>query len=259
MDAKNKLRDDDDGPAWITTFADLVTLLLVFFILLFTMSSVEIERFQVVMQSIQSSLGQAGTNNSVIPQPNQALMKVPLNDEIDPTPAKPIAKQTVAELEASAKAEKWQALAEQLKSTLADKGLANDVDVQTPVEGIIVIQIKGKALFESGSTTLNYQVDNVLDKLLLRFRQQYDFDINIQGHTDNLQVRSSRYESNWELSALRATTVLRYFINKGISPKRLTATGYGDSVPIDTNYTPEGRANNRRIEFVLKKQAQITN
>ncbi len=260
----SRLLDDDDGPGWITTFADLVTLLLVFFVLLFTMSSVEAEKFAQAMKSIHMSLEDGGMSNSLVELTVDAPTKSPspLTTELDPSPPKPNSKQAQEEQQASdptpAITQQWRALAEQLQSTIADKSLANEIDVDTPIDGTIVIQVKGQALFDSGSTTLNTQVDQVLDKLLKRFKEQYDFTINIQGHTDNLPLRNSRYESNWELSALRATTVLRYFIRQGISPKRLTATGYGDSVPIDTNETAIGRANNRRIEFVLERNARIS-
>ena len=265
MASNNRLLEEDDGPGWITTFADLVTLLLVFFILLFTMSKIEIDKFQQAMLSIQRSLGQTGMNNSIVPLPSEAQRKIPsqLDAELDPEPPKPNSRDEEELNQASdptpAVSQQWRALAEQLRSTIADKSLANDVDIDVPIEGTIVIQVKGQALFDSGSADLNFQVDEVLDNLIKVFEQRYDFTINIQGHTDNLPLRSSRYESNWELSALRATTVLRHFISKGISPKRLTATGYGDSVPIDTNETPRGRANNRRIEFVLQKNARISN
>ncbi|MEH6472434.1 MAG: OmpA family protein [Halopseudomonas sp.] len=265
MRPNNPLLEQDDGAGWITTFADLVTLLLVFFILLFSMSTVEIDKFQRVMQSIQANLSYDGANNSIVPLPQDAPRKAPtpLDAEIDDTPPKPNSKQAQQEHFANdpmaAISQQWRALAEQMRATLADKNLANDVDIETPIEGTIVIQVKGQALFDSGSSQLNFHVDDVLDNLLQAFKTRYDFDINIQGHTDNVPLRSSRYESNWELSAIRATTVLRYFINKGISPKRLTATGYGDSMPIDTNTTPEGRANNRRIEFVLEKKARVSN
>jgi chemotaxis protein MotB len=262
MAGRNPLLEEDEGPGWIITFADMVTLLLVFFILLFTMSSVEMERFELAMQSIQRSLGDS--NNSLIPLPNEAQRKipVPMDNELDSNPPVPKSKlepeQQAANDPLQAVQQQWRALAEQLRATIADRHLANEVDVETPVEGTIVIQVEGQALFASGSSTLNYQVDKVLDDLIEVFKERYDFDIEIQGHTDNLPVRSSRFESNWELSALRATTVLRYLARKGISTKRMAATGYGDSRPIDTNDTPEGRSNNRRIEFILERNARIS-
>ncbi|WP_421869557.1 OmpA/MotB family protein [Motiliproteus sp.] len=259
--------EEDDGPAWITTFADLVTLLLVFFILLFTMSTVEIDKFRSAMNSIQVSLGQSGAGNSIVPLPNDAVRRTltELNQEITDDPENPIPNSRQQQQDHFASAptpaieQQWRALAEQLRSTLADKNLADEVEIDTPIDGTIVIQVKGQALFDSGSVELNFQVDDVLDNLVRVFHKRHDFNIDIQGHTDNLPLSSSRFESNWELSAVRATTVLRYLLSKGISPRRLTATGFGDSVPLVSNDTAEGRKQNRRIEFVLEKRARISN
>jgi chemotaxis protein MotB len=265
MAERNQLIEEEEGAGWIVTYADMVTLLLVFFVLLFTMSNVEIDRFEEVMQSIQTNLGESGASNSLIEMEHDVQKKIPtdLDTEIDITPPKPQSKETPEEEAADdplqAVEQQWQALAEQLRTTIADRHLANEVDIETPIEGTIVIQVEGKALFESGSNTLNYEVDKVLDGLVDIFKERYDFDIDIQGHTDNIPIRNGRYESNWELSAMRATTVLRYLSRKGISTKRMTATGFGDSRPIDTNETKEGRSNNRRIEFVLEKNARVSN
>ncbi|MFQ5717156.1 MAG: flagellar motor protein MotB [Nitrospinales bacterium] len=81
--------------------------------------------------------------------------------------------------------------------------------------------------------------------------------MNIQGHTDDVPVATERFPTNWELSAARATAVLRFFIDKGIEPKRLTATGYADIFPLFSNDTEQGRAQNRRVEFVLEKEKDI--
>ena len=86
-------------------------------------------------------------------------------------------------------------------------------------------------------------------------REYPEYTINIKGHTDDIPIATERFPSNWELSAVRATTVLKYLIGKGISARRLTATGYGDSDPLVPNTSDRNRAVNRRVEFVLEKKA----
>ena len=81
-----------------------------------------------------------------------------------------------------------------------------------------------------------------------------DYTINIKGHTDNIPISTDIFPSNWELSAIRATTVLKYLISRGLPPDRLTATGYGDVMPLLPNTSEENRAQNRRVEFVLEKK-----
>ena len=88
------------------------------------------------------------------------------------------------------------------------------------------------------------------------FRDHADYRIAIRGHTDDLGIDTAQFPSNWELSAVRATTVLRYFIGQGIDPERMTATGYADYLPLVENNSVENRARNRRVEFVLEKEEE---
>lgn len=262
MSRREELLEDGEGEGWITTFADLMTLLLVFFVLLFSMSTVESERFEQMLVSLQSAFGDGGTSNAIIELPHDMQKLVPSSDaelttkQLPPNPAATPdinIKQGTPTI-----SDEWMGLADQLRESLSSYQVDDLVEIEIPAEGILVIQIRGHALFDSGSSHLNFEVDQVLESLMVVFRTRYDFTINIQGHTDNLPISTLRYESNWELSALRATTVLRYLIEKGITPSRLTATGYGESMPLESNETEEGRAKNRRIEFVLEKKQSAT-
>ena len=96
----------------------------------------------------------------------------------------------------------------------------------------------------------------IFANLTFLFRQYADYRIGIRGHTDDLDIETVQFPSNWELSAVRATTVLRYFIEEGIDPERMTATGYADFIPLVNNDSPENRARNRRVEFVLEKEKE---
>ena len=86
------------------------------------------------------------------------------------------------------------------------------------------------------------------------FSDHADYRIAIRGHTDDRNIQTRQFPSNWELSAVRATTVLRFFIQQGIDPQRMTATGYADYIPLVDNDSAENRARNRRVEFVLEKE-----
>lgn len=260
MSRRQQLMEEESSGGWITTFADLMTLLLVFFVLMFSMSTVESDRFQMMLTSLQMAFGDSGNANSLIEFPHRAQKLTPATDaEITTKPLPPKPPKTPDQPDSATPtiSKEWMGLADQLRKTLSTFEVEDIVAIDIPAEGKISIQIRGQALFDSGSTDLNYQVDQVLDSLMKVFRERHDFSINIQGHTDNLPISTTRYESNWELSALRATTVLRYLIGKGIAPARLTATGYGDSLPLESNDTPEGRARNRRIEFVLEKKQSL--
>jgi chemotaxis protein MotB len=119
--------------------------------------------------------------------------------------------------------------------------------------GKIVIILSGEALFSSGSAALNSGALPNFDQMIQIFDEYPEYTINIKGHTDNIPISTPAFPSNWELSAIRATTVLKYLVSKGIRPQRLTATGYGDILPLVPNTTDENRNKNRRVEFVLEK------
>ncbi|MCW8884744.1 MAG: flagellar motor protein MotB [Motiliproteus sp.] len=254
--------DSSDTGAWITTFADLMTLLLVFFILLYSMSSVEKERFQDAVESIQNSLstsipvGNFNKSSSIIELPKQHALPAP-----EPAPVKELvieAKMATGsapdQAEQDGPTKQWHQLANTIKNSMINSSLDKLVVLSMPKDGTISIQVSGAVLFDSGSSDLSYKADSVLDRLVANFKRHSWFKINIKGHSDDRPISTDRYESNWELSALRATTVLRYFISRGIHPNRLTATGYADSVPIASNLTDQGRTKNRRIEFVLERE-----
>ena len=120
----------------------------------------------------------------------------------------------------------------------------------------INLQIDGRYLFASGKADLKDSARIIFANLTFLFRQYADYRIAIRGHTDDLDIETVQFPSNWELSAVRATTVLRYFIQEGIDPERMTATGYADFIPLVNNDSPENRARNRRVEFVLEKEKE---
>jgi len=253
----DEIEDEEGAPAWIITFADMVTLLLVFFILLFTIATVEAKKFQLVVSSIQSALHQE----------NPAVNKVVIQ-HISPTPEPEVIATTpspeVIQYEKQVADEKSPSLSDQIGS---DKQQLL-IDVQEMIkeqrlgeyiyayaEGDkVILRIKGTMLFGSGNVDLIDKSKIIFEDIDALFRKYADYKIDIKGYTDNRPIKTNRFPSNWELSAIRATTVLRYFVNRGIDPARLSATGYADLFPIADNNTREGRAQNRRVEFVLEKQ-----
>ncbi|MEA1967018.1 MAG: OmpA family protein, partial [Thermodesulfobacteriota bacterium] len=123
----------------------------------------------------------------------------------------------------------------------------------TVLDDKLIVRIKGKAIFKSGSASLNSSAIPIFNEIIKIVFEYPEYNINIKGHTDNIPISTDRYPSNWELSAIRATTVLKYLIKKGIRPERLTATGYGEIMPLVPNSNEKNRATNRRVEFVLEK------
>jgi chemotaxis protein MotB len=273
--AVTELIQADEGPGWIVTYADLATNLLVFFVLLFSISSLDLQKFRQIVNSFKESFG-APTAVIELVAPDQD--RAPQTDNEDKKRAE-VPLETMNELEAKARENVTEAVKEELRKEVReevrlelleelDQKLVSDVDdfiekipkgqhiVVKKERGRITITIEGQILFESGRAELIPQALPILDDIALIVLKYPDYRINIKGHTDDRPIATVQFPSNWELSAVRATTVLRYMATQGVDPKRLTATGYAELLPLAANDTPENQARNRRVEFVLEKETQ---
>ena len=238
--------DEEDGNVWIVTFADIMTLILVFFILLYTLANFETTAYRNMVDSVQILDGD-GHQISVIdyatsqgrnPEPLQIIEDMlglnPADVPIDTM--KPV-------------------LVSELESMIDNTDLADSVDLVFDGDQIN-LSIDGSYIFTSGSAVLKKEAEQIFAQLGSLFRRHSDYRISVKGHTDDLDIETVQFPSNWELSAVRATTVLRYFIAEGIDPERMTATGYADFLPLVENDSAENRAKNRRVEFVLEKEKE---
>ncbi|MFP4167842.1 MAG: flagellar motor protein MotB [Desulfonatronovibrionaceae bacterium] len=229
--------DEDEGDSsWITTFADICLLLLVFFILLFSMSSVSKGKFQNTIMSVSRALGNEniGFKGMRVGSPDQGA----LLDQ---------AAQRNRMLEAQKE------VFSDFQMYFSQKGSEGIIGANLDA-GKISLRIPGNVLFASGEVELTEEGRNVLQDLEDFFIRHSDQQINIQGYTDDVPPASgSRFKDNWEISSLRAINVLRFFLERGLEPERLTATGFADMRPLVPNNTEENRARNRRVEIVLEK------
>ncbi|MDH3220343.1 MAG: OmpA family protein [Gammaproteobacteria bacterium] len=236
--------EEEGGSAWVVTFADMMTLILVFFILLYTLADFEDEAYRELIETIQVIDGD-GNQISVIdfatrkgrnPEPLKAVDDL-LGMNPGAVPIDNLKPVLVAEME----------------SMIDNTDLADSVQLAYNGDQIN-LQIDGRYLFDSGHAQLKDRARFIFANLGQMFRDHADYRIAIRGHTDDLSIETSQFPSNWELSAVRATTVLRFFIDQGIDPERMTATGYADYLPLVENNSSENRARNRRVEFVLEKE-----
>ncbi len=226
--------DEQRQTSWMNTYADMVTLLLCFFILLFSMSAVEIDKFKAVMSSLQGALGiMEGSVTPTLP---------PSEDVFEPQ-----------DLQAHLIAQEMalmRIMAAEFKEELSQAGLSDKVSVEMEERGV-VFRLADTVLFDVGQDGLRSESRDVLIKVgeLLKTLNN---PIRVEGHTDNWAINTPRFPSNWELSTGRATNIVRFLIEEcDLEPKQLQAAGYGEYHPIDTNDTSEGRQKNRRVDVII--------
>ncbi len=231
--------DDDDieeGEGWLATFADLSMLLLVFFILLFSLSSVEKTKFMAAMGSIKGALG--GDESSLAFKAPQATFGAQQEDVKKRKELIEAQKQSFNEI----------------RSFLVENGMQGQISAVLD-EGTITLRLPAKVLFAPQSTELDEKSLHVLSVLKDIFVRRREQKIDIRGYTDDSPViPTARFKDNWDISALRAVSVLRYLLSQGIEADRMSATGLGSLNPIMPNTTEENRARNRRVEFVLERE-----
>ena len=213
---------EEGSPAWMATFADMMSLLLTFFILMYAIASQNTARvLHEVLGIEEKSLGVIDLIDKITIQKSlqelTGLNNPNILDDMD----------DIAE----------------------DSAMAVDTN-----EAKVVVRVPGANLFKLGQADLQLSARPVLDGVIAVVRKYPDYKIHIQGHTDDDPISTERFPTNWELSAARATAVLRYFFDKGVEPEKMTATGYADTFPLASNDTDQGRSLNRRVEFVLEKE-----
>ncbi|MCP4670958.1 MAG: flagellar motor protein MotB [Desulfobacula sp.] len=227
----------DDEATWLVTYADLMTILLVFFVLLYTLAFFEKEQYRHAVENIKVQVEEDANLIGLM-----ELMEVP--ETMD-------TKITIEDITGLHSREKT--LFDKITKFARSSSQKQNISTRI-LNGKIIVSVKGKALFNSGSASLNNTAISIFNEIILILDDYPEYNINIKGHTDNIPISTNVFPSNWELSAVRATTVLKYLIAKGIEPKRLTATGYGKVMPLVPNTSANNRAQNRRVEFVLEKK-----
>ncbi|HEB76362.1 MAG TPA: chemotaxis protein MotB [Nitrospirae bacterium] len=216
---RKRIADNDNPDRWVVSYADFITLLFALFTTLYAISVVDAEKLGRFMSSLNAALGTetARQQGAMIPE---LARPVQLSDRIE----------------------------YELRGVVGS--FSKEITVRRDERGVIV-SLGASSLFASGSVEIKESSLKVLAELSLILKGVPN-KVLIEGHTDSMPVRSSRYRSNWEISALRAVSVLRVFVERfGLPPERFIVAGYGEYKPLRENSTPEGRARNRRVDIVI--------
>ena len=229
MGKKKHDEEHENAERWLLTYADLITLLLAFFIVMYSMSKVDAKKFGAMAQALQSVLHGKGMD----------VMKGEGNLMVAPPEAGGPMK--IGDLKL---------LQSQINKLARDMGLKDKITADMDSRGL-VIRISESTFFDPGSADLKPEAMNVLDAITVILKSIPNH-IRFEGHTDNVPIKTPKYPSNWELSVSRATTCVRYLIeHHNFSPDKISALGYGEYRPIAGNDTSEGRAKNRRVDIVI--------
>jgi chemotaxis protein MotB len=238
---KKEIDDQENSERWLLTYADLITLLLAFFIVMYSMSQIDAKKFG-QMKTQLSSILRGG--NTIFPKGQYAesdgsgVLKIgDLHMIQKRIRAKFSLQGDYRYIEAGEGPNQKRNIADAVTSEIGERGLT--------------IRIKDYALFESGKADLRAEALDVLEAVANEIVASGNH-ICIEGHTDNLPISTQKFPSNWELSTARSTSVLRFLVEKkGFSPDKISARGFGEFRPIASNATDVGRSRNRRVDIVL--------
>ncbi len=252
--AISEFMEEDSAAGWLVTYADLMTLLLTFFILLFSISTMNLAKFKQAVSAIQISLGEKSPPIGLL-ELIAEIPEIPLHVDLSkPTSGGHGPTETKIPLE-DLIGLKSRDIFRDVQHFVHKRNLSDHIVLS--IEGSkVIIRVTGKILFESGIAVLNSGALPILDDIVRIAERHPEYNLRIEGHSDNMPISTPQFPSNWELSAVRATTVLRYLVDRGMDPHRLTATGYGSLLPLVPNNTETNRARNRRVEFVLEKKTE---
>lgn len=232
VSTKRQKKAEKGAPKWMVTYGDMMTLLLTFFIMLLSFANMDIVKFRDVTGSVEKAFG----IQRIIKEPSpQTGMPMPIPMEADPS---------------KVEAEK-ERLVNLLRATAKEEGLDRTIFITMDQRGV-KMEIAGSVMFAPGDVNLLPEAQRLFSKMVPMIRET-PYRIIVEGHTDDMPIRSDRFPSNWELSAVRSATVVRFFIEAGsIAARRFLAQGMAETRPIAENVDDESRARNRRVNLIFE-------
>ena len=246
--------EHENHERWLITYADMITLLMAFFIMLFTMSQLDLAKFKEFQQGFASQVsgkdinlaadggvgvldGGAATQEQILEQAKKVLDNKAKEDL-----ARKIERERLLDVET------------EFVERVHAAGLSDKVGFELQHRGLVVSIVSDDVLFDIGSADLRSDGRKVLNGLAGILRDMPN-DVAVEGHTDNVPISGGAYRDNWVLSTARATSVLSYLLDHDLRASRLSAAGYADQRPVRPNASPRGRAANRRVEIVILSSA----
>lgn len=234
---------------WLVSYADFITLLFAFFVVMYSISSINEGKYKEISQAL---IG-------VFNDPERTLKPIPVGDERPKTvtPAKPLVKdseQTDAGI-AQASNDPLKSIADDISAAFGDLISSKQMTIRGN-ELWVEIELNSSLLFGSGDAMPSDIAFNIIDKVA-KILKPFDNPIHVEGFTDDQPIRTSQYPTNWELSSARSASIVRMLAMEGVNPGRLASVGYGEFQPVANNATVEGRARNRRVVLVVSRNLDV--
>lgn len=239
---------------WLISYADFITLLFAFFVVMYSVSSVNEGKYKVLSETL----------TGVFNAPQRSFQPIEVGDQPQRSlnaPAESVIPPAVTDapqntrMDAQARTEALRAMADQLTMEF-DELISQGVVTLETSDQWLELNLPSSLLFGSGDAEPHYDAFEVVKKIATVLRNR-DNAVRVEGFTDNQPISTSRFPSNWELSAARASAVVRMLVMEGIEPERLAAIGYGQYQPVARNDTEEGRRRNRRVVLLISRDASI--
>jgi len=238
MSKRKEEHEEHHDERWLVSYADFITLLMVLFVVLYSMSQVNVEKYKILASSMRTAFTLGGASQVVDSQIDQS------GGTMEDGTSKPIVVPGIPEGPTQS-----EEVAGQLTAMLSSQNLGNQVSVQTNIEGVM-ISLSEKLIFQEGQIDLPAEALPVLDTIAAMLLP-IDNKIKLVGHTNNTPSANPNYPTNWELSLARAMTVAKYLINSGVPPERLIISGQGEYAPVFPNDTEQHKQLNARVEIVI--------
>jgi chemotaxis protein MotB len=249
---------------WLLTYADMITLLLALFVVLFSISSVNISKLKTLQQSLRDAFAGKVVNSgqAILQTADSATAKTPQTAVpriVPSTPSLGTPQGAAAQQALAARREQseFQQLKRQLDAFARSHGFSARVETVITRRGLVVRLLTDHVLFDSGLAALKPAGIPLLSEVASLLNVDRAHPILVEGHTDDVPISTALFASNWELSTARASQVVRFVIGRGVRSERFGAAGYADLHPLATNATAAGRARNRRVEIVLQRLHEL--
>ena len=258
--------DDDGGheeeheehvnhEAWVIPYADMLTLLMALFLMLFAIGQTDLAKFEKLAAGAASALGGGGTSKVFDGGPAILSGSAAVDPAVRAEQAEAALQREEAGVKAAAAAAQTLTQVEEHLRTAVSAELRDSIVIRREARGVVMSIVADEILFAPGGAALQGAGHDLLRQVAETIRGLPN-SVVVEGHTDNVPINTPQFRSNWELSTARATEVLRVLVDElGVPANRVAAAGYGEQRPVATNDTPEGRSRNRRVELAVLSES----